>query len=188
MNRTMIILFLLLFVISGMKSQSITVPESIQAKIFLKVLTFERNLIDKDDDVVVNILYQENYKESFSAYKKISDEIINNYKNVFSNRKIIINGINLDKTNEWAKSIDKKKINIIYVLPLRAFKISDISEECRKSKMLSFTAVPEYVVKGISIGIDLFNSKPKILINLKASKLEGAKLSSQILRISRLID
>jgi hypothetical protein len=50
------------------------------------------------------------------------------------------------------------------------------------------TGVPDYIYNGISVGIDIKGEKPEILINLKSSKLEGADFSSQLLKISTIIE
>lgn len=53
---------------------------------------------------------------------------------------------------------------------------------------MTFTGVPKYVEQGIAVGIGIQDRKPKIHINLSASKAEGAEFSSQLLKLAEIVD
>jgi hypothetical protein len=52
---------------------------------------------------------------------------------------------------------------------------------------MTFSGVPEYVEEGISVGIDVKNNKPLIVINIKSAKLEGIDFNSQLLKIAKIL-
>jgi hypothetical protein len=49
------------------------------------------------------------------------------------------------------------------------------------------TGVPEYVERGLAIGVGVKGERPEIVINLDASRAEGAELNAQVLRIARIV-
>ncbi len=54
-------------------------------------------------------------------------------------------------------------------------------------KILTLTGVPEYVEKGLSIGVWIKGERPALLINLAASKAEGADLDSQFFNLVTIV-
>jgi hypothetical protein len=84
--------------------------------------------------------------------------------------------------------ISKHNINLIFVCPLRGISLETITSLCREKKILSFADVSSYVENKLSVGIEMKGEKPQIIINLKNSKAEGADFSSQLLKLSRVIE
>jgi YfiR/HmsC-like len=73
------------------------------------------------------------------------------------------------------------------VSPLRAFAVEDVVLLARSSQITTLTGVPRYVETGCAIGLDLKGDRPHILINLAASRAEGADLNAQLLKLARLV-
>jgi hypothetical protein len=47
--------------------------------------------------------------------------------------------------------------------------------------------VPRYVETGLAIGVDMKGERPEIVINLAASRAEGADLTAHLLKLARLV-
>ena len=58
----------------------------------------------------------------------------------------------------------------------------------REKKVLSVTGKAGLVSKGVSLGVTMKNRKPKVLLNLGASKQEGINWNPAILRIAEKVD
>lgn len=65
-----------------------------------------------------------------------------------------------------------------------ASKLDAILEYTRKNSVLSITGIPELVVKGVSLGIGVAGGKPRILLNISASKEENINWNHAILKVS----
>jgi hypothetical protein len=57
----------------------------------------------------------------------------------------------------------------------------------RKRSILSFTSVESLVKSGLSVGLVVRDAKPTILVNLPASKAEGAELDPALLKVSEVL-
>jgi hypothetical protein len=170
------------------RTQQITVPVNIQFKIFLKILSYNRNLDLTDGKLNILIIYQNNFRTSLNVKNNIIDyfekEKIYNFENV----PLLINSISINNETDIENYLNKNKCQVIYITPVRSFDFELFKDLCHKQKILSLTGVTEYVYNGISVGIDIKGEKPDILINLKSAKLEGADFSSQLLKISTIIE
>ncbi len=54
----------------------------------------------------------------------------------------------------------------------------------QKNKVLSVTGDPNMVTQGVTLGIGLEDGKPKVFLNLRTSKAEGAEWNSAILKVA----
>lgn len=169
-------------------SQTSEIPVNIQFQIFFKILSYEKNLDKRGSDGLrLLIVYQKKYRSSLSTYDDIT-KMLENYK--FSNVEgipITFHFTNID-VNSLRESIAKEKINLVYFCPMRGIALKEIVAITREYNVLSFSGVSEYVHEGVSVGLELINQKPRILINLNASKEEQADFSSQLLKISKIVD
>lgn len=56
----------------------------------------------------------------------------------------------------------------------------------QNNRILSMTGVPEFVEKGVTLGVGVVGGKPKILLNTSASKKEGRKWDPAIINIAKV--
>jgi hypothetical protein len=73
------------------------------------------------------------------------------------------------------------------VTPLRAADLRLLMAAARTSRITTVTGVPEYVETGLAIGIGVKGERPEIVINLTASRAEGADLDAQLLKLARIV-
>ena len=57
----------------------------------------------------------------------------------------------------------------------------------RGNQILSVTNVASFVERGVTLGIEMENNKPKVLLNLTSSESEGLNWDPKILKISRTV-
>ena len=57
----------------------------------------------------------------------------------------------------------------------------------RKNKVLTVGSTPEHIRKGMSLGVFQIHGRTTILLNLSASRLEGAAFAADLLRLSTVI-
>lgn len=169
-------------------AQQVDVPMEIQYNIMLKVLSYDKNLSRfGTDEIRIGVFYQSGFKASATARDELSESVSKSKIKDIDKRKISVFYSNLDYESPSA-FIKDKKISVIYFLPLRAVSIENILSETKKIKILSFSAVKDYIAEGVAISFALKSSKPEILVNLKAAKAEGTDFSSQLLKIVTVIE
>lgn len=169
-------------------AQQIEVPMEIQYNILLKVLSYDKNLSRfGTDEIRIGVFYQSGFKASAAAKDELSESISKSKIKDIDKRKISVFYSNLDYESP-AAFIKEKKISVIYFLPLRAVSIENILTDTKKIKILSCSAVKDYLSEGVAISFALKSSKPEILVNLKAAKSEGTDFSSQLLKIVTVIE
>jgi hypothetical protein len=168
------------------EGQEIAVPIRTQMSLFKTLLTFERNHTrDNKGNIRIAVVYQNKFRKSLAASEEIRLYINEkNLTNDFSVQMIDIDieGIDLEAT------ISQTQSTVILVCPLRSISISSIIDISRRKKMLTMSIVAEYVNKGISVGIDLNEDKPLILINRISTKMENADFDSRLLHVAKIID
>jgi hypothetical protein len=139
------------------------------------------------DTVYFYIIYQSKFRESYIAMNQLTELGMNAELNSYKDKPIKFITVEAENISLIGKQ-NHRKLSIIYVTPLRAFNIDKITNLSQSYKILTLTAIPDYVAKGISIGFDIYKQQPKILINIRSSKAEGYEFSSQLLKLAKVIE
>ncbi|MCI0688013.1 MAG: YfiR family protein [Sporichthyaceae bacterium] len=169
--------------------QEVAVPVQVQVPLLLKILPFDRNLqVRSGGRVVVGILYQGRYRISAG----IADEVHRAIAELpatatggLSPRSVLID---LDITPDLGPALRRLEVNVLYVSPLRAVDLATVAAVTRTGQITSLTGVPRYVEIGLAVGLDMKGERPQIVVNLGASRAEGADFSAQLLKLARVVD
>lgn len=169
-------------------AQEMSVPAKLQYQIFLKILTFDRNLRDRvGDEIVIGIIYQSNFRKSWKVREEIVEAINESPEKKLEDIPIRYVTINLSGENDLKEIISRNKVDIFYITPIRAFDLRTITVMSRAKKILTLTGVTDYVELGIAVGLGLKRQKPQIIINLTAAKAEGSDFSSKLLNLAKIV-
>ena len=169
-------------------AQEMPVPVDLQLNLLLKIISFDRNLSSRNGDSLrVEVVYQEPFRNSLivreqieSVFKKLSAPQVKGLPLALT-----MIDIYREKLDE---AVVSKKVDILYISPLRAYDINSISGLCRSLGIVSVTGVPEYCGQGLAVGISQNRDRPEILINIRAAREEGANFSSQLLKLARVME
>jgi hypothetical protein len=96
-------------------------------------------------------------------------------------------GIDLDRTPNLAAALARLQVAVLYVSPLRAADLRTVTGACRGAGVITVTGVTDYVETGLAIGIGAKGERPEIVVNLAASRAEGADLNAQLLKLARIV-
>jgi hypothetical protein len=163
------------------------VPMNVQYPLFLKILTFDRELaVRAGAEVVIGVVYQERVRESWLAKDELLRVVESSPVKRVKDLSVRAVAISLDDPADLEEALVRHGVDVIYVSPLRAFDIEQITRLARGRNLLTLTGVPDYVDAGIAIGIGLSGDLPEILVNLRAAKAEGADLHASLLRLATL--
>jgi hypothetical protein len=170
------------------RAQEIAVPVEVQVPLMVKILGFDRNLLtESDGEVVLGVLYQGKYRTSANVAHEVREAVKRLPKEAVAGRSIRTVAIDLDETPSLEAVLTKHRISVLYVAPLRAADLRELAETCRINNVTTVTGVPMYVETGLAIGIGVKAQRPEIVINLGASRAEGADLNAQLLKLARII-
>lgn len=159
--------------------QEMEIPVALQASLFLKVISFDRKA--DTTAMVIGIAYQGGLRSSSEARAEAVTAFRANTAG--SNARIV--SMDLDVEDLHA-ALHREKITVLYVAPLRAVDIRDISKATRDHGVTSVTGVVRYVSQGIAVGVRREGDKSRLMINLPQSKGEGADFSSELLKLAEV--
>ena len=189
LSRKIIAALFASIVLLGFVPHDRDVPMDVQYPLFLKILTFDRNLPKRaGTEIVIGVLFQERVRQSWLAKDEFMRAVKKSAIKRIHDRPVQAVPIAYDRIPSLPEALANHEIDVLYVAPLRAADLEEIVQVVRSRKILTLTGIPEYVEGGLSIGIGLDGDSPEILVNLSASRAEGANLHAQLLRLARLVE
>jgi hypothetical protein len=169
-------------------AQAMDLPIETQIPIFLKLLTFDRNLETRAGaELVVAILFQGGNRESLIVRRQAEAEL-KKAAQAFEGLIIRIVVIDVEAESDLARRLQDDGVDAIYVSPLRAVDIREILKVTRAARVRSFSGVTRFVNQGVAMGVTMRGDLPQILVNLAAAREEGADYPAQVLKLARLVE
>jgi hypothetical protein len=164
------------------------VPPPMQASLFAKILTFDRNLKARaGKDLRIGVLYQRKVRSSLEAQEEFLLAMCGDPGKRIEGLALSCVAIEWTSAQDVESALVRKGIRILYVAPLRAVAIEEIVAISRARKITTFTGVPEYVDRGIALGLSLRAERPLIVVHVAGARAEGADIDSQLLKLARVI-
>lgn len=173
-----VILFVSLLLIKPTFASENDVPLDVQSSIILKTFSYNRTIASKN--VNLGIIINSRSNRSINVKNELLENINLQKAQTKNKVKVII----IDSIEELRNSI----IDIAYITPDVSY-LDEVAKEAKEKNILTWSYDSNNVKKGLySISIANKNNRPRILINLKNSKLEGHDISSQLLKLCEIID
>jgi hypothetical protein len=173
--------------LSAARSQEMEVPVEIQCRLIPKIVSYDRAFASRHHaELVVGILYQHGYRRSVQVQMEMASAL-RALKSTDGGLPITVMPIDIE-VDGWREVLTGSGAGVLYVAPLRAVDIGKISSTCHESGLLTFTGVGAYIASGLVIAFEAENERPVIIVNLQAARAAGADLSSQLLRVARVVE
>ncbi len=187
--KSLVTIILLFFLAAAVWSQDIQVPVEQQAPLLIKILSFDRNLRrNADKQIVFAILYQKKFRKSLDVKTNFEQAISKYSLTKIDSLPIKIVAIDISEDSDLVSIVTINRVNVIYLAPVKATNIGDITTLSRMKQITTMTGVPDYVDAGISVGVGAKGEKPQILINLNSARAEGINFNSQLLKLAKIIE
>lgn len=138
-------------------------PPQLQAALFVKVLGFNKGLAS-GSDISIHVMGSPEFAAAMRSGigKRVGQARIG----------AVTQG----------DSLPTEKPEVIYV---GSVSMTDrVLEYTRANSIISITGLPEEVKKGVTLGVGILEEKPKILLNLPASKMEEVDWNPALLKIA----
>lgn len=178
----------LLLTASTAHAQEMPVPAPMQAALFTKILTFDRNLKARAGrELKIGVLYQKEVRSSLEAQEEFIGAMCGDPGRRIDGLPLSCLAIEWTSAPDVEAAVVREGVRVLYVAPLRAVAIAEIVAISRARRITTLTGVPEFVEKGIALGIALRAERPLILVHLAAARAEGADFNSQLLKLARVL-
>ena len=164
-------------------------PPDVQITLLLKILTYDRSFsVKAKSGVMIGVVFVASDAESVKA----KDDIIKTLQLVADRtiKNVPIKAVALEYTNpkSLAETVRTQGINVFYIAPGNANTLNELLRMSHTRGITTATGVPEYVQRGVAIGIGKkADQKPDILINLPSSRQEGSEFDASLLRIATVV-
>lgn len=180
-----------LFVCTAMSwttlADTATVPPGLQVELFAKVADYDKSLPGRSSGVVrVVVVSRHGVAESESAAARVLRAL--------SEMKSISGLPHEDTAMDYADAASlaalcqSRGVSILYMSPGLQDVEDSVSNALTGIPVLSVSATPDGVAKGMVLGFDLVGGKPKLVISRSAMKRQGVRLSPELLNIATVIE
>jgi len=160
----------------------------VQITMFDKILQYDRAFHDRvGEEVVIGIVFQERFRASLRAKQTLRDAVTNDDVTTVNGVPVRFVDVELADDGLFEDTLSQDEFDLLYVMPLRARALEELLVVSRAHHIATLTAVPEYVARGIGIGLGVRGGKPEIIVNQAACEAEGVDLSSQLLRLAHVL-
>jgi hypothetical protein len=95
--------------------------------------------------------------------------------------------VRYSSASELARLCRERKAALVYLAPGLSAAAENISEALTGIDVLSVSAVPEDVGRGIVLGFELASGKPKLLVHLAQARRQNVAFKPELLRLARVI-
>lgn len=166
---------------ASLGSQPIAIDAASQYKLYLKVLSFDRNLKARvGEGLIIGIMYVPGSRESRQARDEIARAVAAGPADF---QGIPIRAVTVEYGKEAAieTALAAGSVDVLYVTPLEPYDLAPVRDACRARRISTFTGVPAYVERGLSVSFAMNGRRAEVLINLGNSRAEGSDLSSRLL-------
>lgn len=155
--------------------------------LFLKILTYDDNF-RQDELRAINLIvvYDRDVVQSYREFSQIN-EYLKDHPNLVVSGVILTHvAMSLESFDTLSPPDDPDDYNILLVTSVGRDKIKHLSERTRKYKMRSFSLQPDYVQRGLAVGVDPQRKSKTILVNREAALQEGSKFSAHLLKMCEI--
>ncbi len=159
-----------------------------QYRLYLKIMTFDRNLKARiGAEFIIGILYAGLVGESRQARDDFARAVAAGPAE-FEGLPVSTVPIEYGKKGEIEAALAKASVDALYVTPVGSYDLGPVSVACRARGVSTFSGIPEYLGRGLSVSFEVSGRQAKVLVNLANSRAEGSDFSARLLDMVTVVD
>lgn len=163
-------------------------PVTLHLPTLFKVLTYDRNLrAPGATEIVIGVAYQSRNRISSDARDEFLAWMTNSAAALFPGLTVRRVPVDLDSESDIAGLLRGSGVRVLYLAPLRAYDVAALTAVARSARIITMTGVSAYLRQGASLAIGVLGDRPKIMINLAASKAAGADYPASLLSLATVM-
>lgn len=160
----------------------------LQVPLLLKILTYDRHFETKaGHELAIGIVYVPDDPGSVEAGEQITATLYRFRDKTVKAKPIRYYLLEYTSPEKLERSIADRGISVLYVAPGCARALDAIVKVTQARGVTTATGVPDYVRRGVSVGIGLADDRPQILINQTSARAEGSEFDASLLRIATVV-
>ena len=162
------------------------VPVALQIPLFVKVMSFDRSMTERAGrSHVIAIVFQSKNLASTRAKDDAVSAIHALPRGVggVTYRSVIID---ID-AETLAAGLRRERSDFLYVTPLRGIDLRVVATAAEADGVVTWSSVPSYVSQGMAVGLRRERDRPRIMINLKAARLQLCNFSAELLKLAHIL-
>lgn len=164
----------------------VVVPIGIQIKLLVKVAGYDKNLPKRAGDKARVLV---SAKANHADAQRVSSQAVAAFAEHESIAGLPISVSTAAFTADLKKLVQKSSLAIVYLAPgLTSEEISGVVSSLDGVDILSASATPTDVPRGIVLGFDLVSSKPKLCVHLGQAKKQKVALSADVLKLAKVYE
>jgi hypothetical protein len=157
--------------------------------LLLRILTYDRRLLARSGgkSAPILIVYHRNDQPSETMHSDVANTLEDLAPTV------TVAGMRLEVASLGYNNVAELDARMAAIRPVAMFVCSGLNDAvpglaaaARKRAVLTMTLNPAYVRSGLSIGLAPGDDRVNILVNLPASRAEGAELDAALLRLAEV--
>jgi hypothetical protein len=181
------VLGLLLFLAGARASRAdaVVIPAELQAGLLAKLVTHDRNFAARAGDLaqVLLVVRAKNVRSMLAVTTMKSALSQIERLGTVPHRETIVE---FDTPSALAAACRASHVAVVYLGPGFDEDVEGVGRALSGVDVLSVSAVPEYVPRGIVLGFELVSGKPKILLNLAQAKLQNVNFKADVISLMRV--
>jgi hypothetical protein len=159
------------------------------AVMLLRILAYDRNVRARSNgkSAPIVVLYLEGNQGSEAMQGDVSNALDDLTSSVsVGGLRLQVSSIAYSSANDLDNKIAALRPVAIFVCTGLADSVPSISAVARRRSVLTMTMTTTYLKSGLSIGLSRGEDRLNILVNLPASRAEGADLDAALLRLAEV--
>jgi hypothetical protein len=160
----------------------------LQVPLILKILTYDRHFESKAGrEVAIGIVYSPEDQGSVQSANQVFETLYRFSDKTVKRLPIKYHLLEYTSPEKLERSIVDRSISVLYVAPGNLKNLEGITRISQARGVTTSTGVPDYVRRGVAVGIGVADERPQILINLNSARAEGSEFDASLLRIATVI-
>ncbi|MEW6775211.1 MAG: YfiR family protein [Bdellovibrionota bacterium] len=161
------------------------VPVTIQVAILFKVLSLDKNVARKGaEELKVCVVFDSRNAESKKSREEFEAAVGAGKK--VAGLTILLHSFDLASGKPLASYLRETNTGALYATSGLGAQAEKIAEAAREAQATATAGEAALVEQGLATGVEAQDNKPRIVINLSASKAQGADFSSEVLKLARI--
>jgi hypothetical protein len=168
-------------------ADDIAVPADLQASLLAKVVTYDRNLAERAGDRVHTLLVGKSKDPTSMPFIRQMRQALGDI-DTFGSYPHDEQIVEFSTATALAEKCRAERISIVYLGPGLHDDIDAIRNALEPLSILTVSASPEEVLRGVILGFDLVQGKPKLVIHLPQARKQHVNMQSDLLKLMRIVE
>ncbi len=148
---------------------------------------FDRNLRARiGTELTIGILYAGLVRESLQARDDFARAVTAGPAE-FEGLPVSTVPIGYGKKGDIEAALAEGSVDVLYVTPIGSYDLAPVSAACRARGVSTFSGIPEYLGRGLSVSFEVSGRQAKVLVNLGNSRAEGSDFSARLLDMATIV-